>query len=91
MRVTMRTSPFAGSPREASNPAVEITHIRPARAIIFGDGNRWYLRGKGGAICATFGVLRHRSPQICEGGIVCNLVIFVSRSDTSNEDRAERK
>lgn len=65
--------------------------IRPARAIISGDGNRWYLRGEGGAIYATFGILRHRSPQICEWGIGCNLATFVSRSDTPNEDRAERK
>jgi len=49
------------------------------------------LRSKGGAIYTTFGILRHRSPQICEGGIGCNLATFVSRSETPNEDRAERK
>ena len=37
------------------------------------------------------GILPHRSPQIWEGGIGCNLATFVSGSDTPNEDRAERK
>jgi hypothetical protein len=82
---------LASGRREAGNPAVEIAHIRPARAIISDDGNRWYLRGKGDAIYVTFGILPQRSPQIRESYIRCNLAAFVGRSGIPNEDRTEQK
>ena len=55
-RISHTKEALASARRVAGNPTVAITHIRPARAIISDNGNRWYLRGKGGAIYATFGI-----------------------------------